>query len=395
MPRTSGRRPIGSWPKSSGVGALDRDLHCNRLRASQRARAADRGNIHLSYHGLDLARFGVFAGQRSSRDGSGPTAPSWCSASVAPWRRRATTSLLKALALLPADLHWRFEPYRRRGVASAGWARWRPSSASPIASRGRVGWRRTTCWRITGSPTIFALACRIHVRRRPRRAAQRARRGVEPGPGLRFRPMISGVPELLDGWRQRVCGAARGSCGAGGGTRRAIARPGTEAAPRRGGRAKSAVRLRPPQQHPPADPPVRARMADLAMSGQRGSLLCPASAWHRPLARASRVAGALAEDGFAVTVVTRRHGGSGISGAGKSTRDVADRGRCRSEGFSELDRRAGKPIDDAYKSAPPRHADRDPRQTRQARRRGDRGLSVRPPAACASSCCRCSTPSRR
>ena len=75
------------------------------------------------------------------------------------------------------------------------------------------------------------------------------------------------------------------------------------------------------------------------------------------LARASRVAGALAEDGFAVTVVT---GGAPVPGfPGTGRRDVTlPPIAAADQGFSGLTDLSGRPIDDAYKVAPPRLAAR-------------------------------------
>jgi len=67
------------------------------------------------------------------------------------------------------------------------------------------------------------------------------------------------------------------------------------------------------------------------------------------LARASRVAGALAEDGFAVTVVT---GGTPVPGfPGPGVESVAlPTIAAADQGFSELTDASGAPIDDAYKT---------------------------------------------
>jgi predicted glycosyltransferase len=67
------------------------------------------------------------------------------------------------------------------------------------------------------------------------------------------------------------------------------------------------------------------------------------------LARASRIAGALAEDGFAVTVVTGGTPVPGFPGAGVKTVALPVIA-ASDEGFSELVEPSGKPVDDAYKA---------------------------------------------
>ncbi len=65
--------------------------------------------VHLSYHGLDLARFGHFAGARSQSDGSDPDKPALILSVGRAVEKKGYDTLLRALALLPPDLHWRFE----------------------------------------------------------------------------------------------------------------------------------------------------------------------------------------------------------------------------------------------------------------------------------------------
>lgn len=65
--------------------------------------------IHLSYHGLDLMRFGHFDGQRSQRDGSAPSDPIFILSVGRAVEKKGYDILLGALALLPSDLNWRFE----------------------------------------------------------------------------------------------------------------------------------------------------------------------------------------------------------------------------------------------------------------------------------------------
>ncbi|MBB3393401.1 glycosyltransferase involved in cell wall biosynthesis [Rhizobium sp. BK538] len=65
--------------------------------------------VHLSYHGLDLARFAHFGGERSHRDGSDPADPVPILSVGRAVEKKGYETLLRALALLPRDLNWRFE----------------------------------------------------------------------------------------------------------------------------------------------------------------------------------------------------------------------------------------------------------------------------------------------
>lgn len=70
--------------------------------------ASDPARIHLSYHGLDLERFGRFAGERSVRDGSDANNPAILMSVGRAVEKKGYSVLLEALALLPKSLAWRF-----------------------------------------------------------------------------------------------------------------------------------------------------------------------------------------------------------------------------------------------------------------------------------------------
>jgi glycosyltransferase involved in cell wall biosynthesis len=67
-----------------------------------------RGNVNLSYHGLDLERFPHVDGERSERDGTDPTDPVRILSVGRAVKKKGYDTVLKALALLPTDLQWRF-----------------------------------------------------------------------------------------------------------------------------------------------------------------------------------------------------------------------------------------------------------------------------------------------
>lgn len=63
--------------------------------------------VHLSYHGLDLARFGRFDGEHSDRNGSDADDPAFILSVGRAVEKKGYDVLLRALALLPEELHWR------------------------------------------------------------------------------------------------------------------------------------------------------------------------------------------------------------------------------------------------------------------------------------------------
>ena len=71
--------------------------------------SADPARVHLSYHGLDLNRFGPFAGRNHKRDGSNPADPVRLVSVGRAVTKKGYDTLLEALALLPPGLHWRFD----------------------------------------------------------------------------------------------------------------------------------------------------------------------------------------------------------------------------------------------------------------------------------------------
>lgn len=68
----------------------------------------DPSRVHLSYHGLDLSRFGPFSGQRTPRDGSDVEDPVLILSVGRAVEKKGYDILLAALAMLPDNLAWRF-----------------------------------------------------------------------------------------------------------------------------------------------------------------------------------------------------------------------------------------------------------------------------------------------
>ncbi|WP_375461814.1 glycosyltransferase family 4 protein [uncultured Enterovirga sp.] len=72
------------------------------------ALAPEPGRVALLYHGLDLRRFPEAPGDRPGRDGSDPGDPVRIVSVGRAVEKKGFDDLLRALAALPAGLHWRF-----------------------------------------------------------------------------------------------------------------------------------------------------------------------------------------------------------------------------------------------------------------------------------------------
>ena len=164
--------------------------------AHLRGLADGRGKVQLSYHGLDLARFGAFAGLRSERDGSDPQAPVTVLSVGRAVEKKGYDVLLRALALLPADLNWRFE-HIGGGELLDGLR----TLAAELGITDRVSWRgglaQDEVLAHYRQADIFALACRITADGDrdglPNVLVEASSQGL-----VCISTNISGVPELLD-----------------------------------------------------------------------------------------------------------------------------------------------------------------------------------------------------
>ncbi|OWV74029.1 colanic acid biosynthesis glycosyltransferase WcaL [Rhizobium sp. R339] len=116
--------------------------------------------VHLSYHGLDLARFGHFAGERSQRTGNDPDDPALILSVGRAVEKKGYDVLLRALALLPADLHWRMD-HIGGGEALAKLK----ALAADLGLSGRIVWKGALAQEDVldhyRRADLFALACRI------------------------------------------------------------------------------------------------------------------------------------------------------------------------------------------------------------------------------------------
>ena len=98
------------WELNEKLGSARWTVTCTKSGYEHMRTLTERKEaVHLSYHGLDLARFGHFAEQRPCRDGSNPADPVSILSVGRAVEKKGYDTLLQALARLPAELHWRFE----------------------------------------------------------------------------------------------------------------------------------------------------------------------------------------------------------------------------------------------------------------------------------------------
>ena len=124
------------------------------------ALAADPARVHLSYHGLNLDRFPVNGTARAPRDGSRPDDPLQIVSVGRAVPKKGYDVLLRALALLPAGLHWRFT-HMGDGGERAGLQ----ALAADLGIGDRLDWRGAVdqgqVLAEYRAADLFALACRI------------------------------------------------------------------------------------------------------------------------------------------------------------------------------------------------------------------------------------------
>jgi len=122
--------------------------------------AADSASVHLSYHGLNLDRFPVSDRTLSTRNGSSADDPVVIVSVGRAVKKKGYDVLLKALALLPTDLHWKFIH-----VGSGEQLASMKSLADTLGIADKVTWEgaidQTEVLAHYKRSDIFALACRV------------------------------------------------------------------------------------------------------------------------------------------------------------------------------------------------------------------------------------------
>jgi glycosyltransferase involved in cell wall biosynthesis len=149
------------WELSEKLGAARWTVTCTASGFDRlKGLANGSGSLHLSYHGLDLCRFGPFAGERPDRDGSDPADPVLILSVGRAVAKKGYDVLLEALALLPPDLHWRFEH-----IGGGELLEKLKAQAATLGIADRIAW----CGALAQADILdryrqadlFALACRI------------------------------------------------------------------------------------------------------------------------------------------------------------------------------------------------------------------------------------------
>ena len=125
-----------------------------------RALSAKPETVHLSYHGLNLARFPAPRLPRPPRDGTNPADPAIILSVGRAVPNKGYDILLHALALLPPDLHWRFQHMGDGGERAI-----LKTLAQTLGLADKIQWLgavdQTEVLTRYRAADLFALACRI------------------------------------------------------------------------------------------------------------------------------------------------------------------------------------------------------------------------------------------
>lgn len=117
-------------------------------------------NVHLSYHGLNLDRFPPYTTPRPNKDGKNPADPVQIVSVGRAVPKKGYDILLRALALLPANLHWRFT--HLGGGTERETLR---HLAQSLGVANRIHWQgsvdQSEVLAAYRASDLFALACRI------------------------------------------------------------------------------------------------------------------------------------------------------------------------------------------------------------------------------------------
>ncbi len=96
------------WELREKLADVDWLVTCTRMGAAHLSKLApDPARVDLVYHGLDFSRFPSPAAPRVPRDGSDPADPAIVLSVGRAVAKKGYDVLLRALAALPPDLHWR------------------------------------------------------------------------------------------------------------------------------------------------------------------------------------------------------------------------------------------------------------------------------------------------
>lgn len=149
------------WELAGKLGRAGWTVTCTETgHRHLQALAADPARVLLSHHGLNLDRFPLPATPRSPRDGRDPADPVRILSIGRAVPKKGYDILLRALAGLPAHLHWRFDHAGAGGEVPA-----LKRLAADLGIAARCTWRgaldQTEVLAAYRAADIFALASRI------------------------------------------------------------------------------------------------------------------------------------------------------------------------------------------------------------------------------------------
>lgn len=148
------------WELADKLADARWTVTCTRDGFSRLAGLAGGASVHLSYHGLDLTRFGPPGAVGSERDGSDPAQPVVLLSVGRAVAKKGYDVLLRALALLPAGIAWRFEHVGGGEQLTA-----LKTLAAELGIAGRIVWHgalaQDDVLALYRSADVFALACRV------------------------------------------------------------------------------------------------------------------------------------------------------------------------------------------------------------------------------------------
>lgn len=186
------------WELTEKLAKARWSVTCTRSGFEHMRQLTDRKDeVHLSYHGLDLTRFGHFDQRRSDRDGTDKSDPVRILSVGRAVPKKGYDILLQALAQLSPDINWQFTHIGGGDELS----KLKPLAES-LGISDRIFWKGALAQEEVLShyrqSDIFALACRV--------AADGDRDGlpnvlVEASSQnlVCISTNISGIPELLTG----------------------------------------------------------------------------------------------------------------------------------------------------------------------------------------------------
>ena len=96
------------WEKREKLGSCEWLVTCTRANRDYLAALNPAAQVDLVYHGVDLERFPTSESATQMRDGRNPADPVVILSVARLVEKKGTDTLLRALAQLPAELHWRF-----------------------------------------------------------------------------------------------------------------------------------------------------------------------------------------------------------------------------------------------------------------------------------------------